>query len=68
MAKGGRRPTNRKKPFRKENKQETKNIQRTKDQRKQDRKSKTLLRQMRGMKWDEDEYIDEIDELDDMVE
>ena len=39
---------------------------RVKSRKKQARKSKTLLRQMRGMKWDEDEYSDEIEELDDM--
>ena len=70
MAKGGqRRPTKRKKPVRRDNNNnnnESKTLQHTKSRRKQDRKGKTLLRQMRGMKWDEEEYSEEIEELEDM--
>ena len=67
MAKGGhRRPIRRKKTVRKDANNEPKNLRRVKDKRKQDRKSKTLLRQMRGMKWDEEEYSEEIEELDDV--
>lgn len=68
MAKGGhRRPTKgKKKTYNKEAKSEVQTSQRSKSRKKQVRKSKTLLRQMRGMKWDEDEYSDEIEELDDL--
>jgi len=67
MAKGGqRRPVKRKRPVRRDNTKEPKTLQRTKSQRKQARKGKTLLRQMRGMKWNEEEYSEEIEELDDM--
>ena len=66
MAKGGhRRPVKRKRPVGKAAKNEPKNPKRVKDKRRQDQKNKTLLRQMRGMKWDEEEYSDEIEELDD---
>ena len=68
MAKGGqRRPTKRKKPMRRDNNNnEPRDLQRAKSRKRQTRKGKTLLRQMRGMKWDEEEYSDEIEELDDM--
>ena len=67
MAKGGhRRPVKRKKTVRRDNSNEPKNLQRAKNQKKQARKNKTLLRQMRGMKWDAEEYSEEIEELDDM--
>ena len=66
MAKGGhRRPVKRKRTVGKAVKNQPKNPKRVKDKRRQDQKSKTLLRQMRGMKWDEEEYSDEIEELDD---
>ena len=65
MAKGGHRgPVKRKRIVRRDN--EPKDLQRSKSQKKQARKSKKLLRQMRGMKWDAEEYSDEIEELDDM--
>jgi len=69
MAKGGhRRPDKRKKTYRKNTgDQDTKNTQIIRDRKKQARKSKNLLRQMRGMKWDEEEYSEEIEEeLDDI--
>ena len=67
MAKGGhRRPVKRKKMVRKETKNEAKGPRVAQDRKKQARKSKALLRQMRGVKWDEDEYSDEIEELDDV--
>ncbi|MFC1717719.1 hypothetical protein ACFL6S_28925 [Candidatus Poribacteria bacterium] len=67
MAKGGhRRPIKRKKPVRRDTNNEPKNLRHTKGKKKQEVKSKTLLRQMRGMKWDEEEYSDEIEELDDV--
>ena len=70
MAKGGqRRPTKRKRPIRRDNNDnnnESKNLLHAKSRKKQARKGKTLLRQMRGMKWDEEEYSEEIEELDDM--
>jgi uncharacterized membrane protein len=64
MAKGGhRRPDRRKKTYRKNTgDKDTKNMQIIKDREKQARKSKSLLRQMRGMKWDEEEYSEEIEE------
>jgi len=68
MAKGGhRRPSKRKKVYRRDSaNNETKNFQRIKDRKKQARKSKSLVRQMRGMKWDEEEYIEEVDELEEV--
>ncbi len=70
MAKGGhRRPVKRgNKTVKRENRDEAKILQRAKSKKKQERKSKTVLRQMRGMKWDEEEYSDEMEELDDVVE
>ena len=62
MAKGGhRRPVKRKKTVKKDN-DEGRNLQRAKDREKQSRKSKAVIRQMRGMKWDEDEYSEEFEE------
>ncbi len=67
MAKGGqRRPVKRKKPVRRDTRNEPKNMRAVKGKKRQERKSQTLLRQMRGMKWDEEEYSDEIEELDDV--
>ena len=67
MAKGGqRRPIKRKRPVRRDTNNEPKNLRRAKGKKKHEVKSKTLLRQMRGMKWDEEEYSDEIEELDDV--
>jgi hypothetical protein len=68
MAKGGhRRPSKRKKTYKRDSvSNETKNFQRVKDRKKQARKSKSLVRQMRGRKWDEEEYLDEVDELDEI--
>ena len=69
MAKGGhRRPTKRRQSTRRDytNNNESKDLQRAKSRKRQASKNKTLLRQMRGMKWDEEEYSDEIAELDDM--
>ena len=64
MAKGGHRKTGKhKKTYRrKDATKEPRNMQRAMDRKKQSRKSKTLLRQMRGMKWNEDEYIEELEE------
>lgn len=65
MAKGGhRRPVKQKKNFKRNTESEGNSIQRVKDRQKQLRKDKVLLRQMRGVKWDEEEYNDEIEELD----
>ncbi len=67
MAKGGqRRPIKRKRPVRRDTNNEPKNLRRAKGKKRQEVKNKTLLRQMRGMKWDEEEYSDEIEELDDV--
>lgn len=66
MAKGGhRRPVKHKRNVRKNTESEGKNVQRVRDRQKQSRKNKTLLRQMRGVKWDEEDYTDELEELDD---
>jgi hypothetical protein len=67
MAKGGhRRPVKHNKMAKKDTKNEAKVQRVAEDRKRQTRKSKTLLRQMRGVKWDEDEYSDEFDELDDV--
>jgi len=67
MAKGGhRRPVKNKKDVKKETVNEAKNLQRMKERQRQSRKSKNLLRQMRGVRWDEDEFSDEVEELDDI--
>ncbi len=61
MAKGShRRPDKRKKKNLK-NSDEVKGLQRVKDREKEDRKSKDLVRQMRGKKWDEEEYNEEFE-------
>ena len=64
MAKGGhRRPNKRKKAYRKRDEtKEPRSMQRAMDRERQSRKSKNLLRQMRGMKWDEEEYSEEYEE------
>ena len=66
MAKGGhRRPYKRKKnSFNRENDNELKNMRQAKGRKQQARKSKSLLRQMRGAKWDEDEFVDDLEEID----
>lgn len=67
MAKGGqRRPGKRKKVIKRDNKSEENTQRRVKGEKNQDKKSKSLVRQMRGVKWDEEEYNDEIDELDEV--
>ncbi len=67
MAKGGRRrPVKRRFTAKKDTRNEPKNLRRAKGKRKHEIKSKTFLRQMRGMKWDEEEYSDEIEDLDDV--
>ena len=68
MAKGGhRRPSKHKKTYKNDSvNNETKNFQLVKDRKKQARKSKSLVRQMRGKKWDEEEYIEEVDEIDEI--
>lgn len=67
MAKGGhRRPVKRKRTVKREDKNEVRNLRRAKSRERRARRSKALLRQMRGMKWDEEEYSDEIEELDDV--
>jgi hypothetical protein len=69
MAKGGhRRPVKRKKTVRRDNsnRNEGRGQRVAQDRKKQARKNKNLLRQMRGVKWDEEEYSDEIEELDDV--
>jgi len=68
MAKGGhRRPSKRKKVYKRDSvNNETSKFQRVKDRKKQARKSKSLVRQMRGKKWDEEEYIEEVDEMEEI--
>jgi hypothetical protein len=68
MAKGGhRRPVKRKKSIKKDTNSNLRNLRRAKDRERQSRKNKSLLRQMRGMKWDEEEYSEEFEEeLDDV--
>ena len=63
MAKGGhRRPTKRRKNFKRNNNDETRNLIRARDRKKQLRRSRSLTRQMRGMKWDEEEYSEDYEE------
>ena len=64
MAKGGRGKSSKRKKIykRSDGTREPKNMQRAVDRKKQSRKSKNLLRQMRGMKWDENEYSEEYEE------
>jgi hypothetical protein len=63
MAKGShRRPAKRKRTVRKTTDNEARNQQRVKDRKRQSRKSKLLIRQMRGMKWNEEEYSDGFEE------
>jgi len=67
MSKGGhRRLTKRKKILRKEAPNPVRNLQLVKERKRQARKSRSLTRQIRGMKWDEEEYSEELDELDDV--
>jgi hypothetical protein len=66
MAKGGhRRPIKNKKNFKRNTENEGNASKRVEDRQRQSRKDKLLLRQMRGVKWDEEEYSDELEELDD---
>jgi len=61
MAKGShRRPDKRKKKSLK-NSDEIKDLQRVKDRERENRKSKDFVRQMRGKKWDEEEFDVEIE-------
>lgn len=65
MSKGGhRRSTKRKKLLRKEVPNPVRNMQIVKERKRQVRRSRSLTRQIRGMKWDEEEYSEELDELD----
>jgi hypothetical protein len=67
MSKGGRRrPTKRKKIVRREAPNQAKDLQRAKERKRQARRSKALTRQIRGMKWDEEEYSEELNERDDI--
>lgn len=67
MARRGRKPAKYKKNFRRNINDETANMQSAKDRKRQSKKSKSLVKQMRGMKWDEEEYSEEFEEeLDDI--
>jgi len=64
MAKGSHRRPDKRKKIAKRNvrsSDEIKDFQRIKKREKQSRKSKSLLRQMRGQRWDEEEYADELE-------
>jgi hypothetical protein len=62
MAKGShRRPDKRGKKNLK-NSDEIKDLQRIKDRERENRKSKDLVRQMRGKKWDEEEYDEDLEQ------
>ena len=66
MAKGGRkRPVKRKRTVRKDI-DESKTLRRVKSREKQSRKSKSLVRQMRGMKWNEEDGEELEEELEDI--
>ena len=42
--------------------EDSKKLQIAKDRKRESRKSKVLIRQMRGMKWDEEEYDEDFEE------
>lgn len=61
MAKGShRRPDKREKKSLK-NSDEIKDLQRVKDRERENRKSKDIVRQMRGKRWDEEEFDEELE-------
>jgi hypothetical protein len=66
MAKGGHRRPNKRKIVNKTKNNDLRNFQRAKERKKETQKSKTLIRQMRGMKWTEEETDEIEEELDDI--
>jgi hypothetical protein len=66
MAKGGRKRTvKRRKTVRKDT-DDSRNLRRIKSREKQSRRSKSLVRQMRGMKWSEEDGEEIEEELEDI--
>jgi len=61
MAKGSHRRPDKRKKKNLNNSDEIKDLQRVKDRERENRKSKDLVRQMRGRKWDEEEYSEEFE-------
>ena len=61
MAKGSHRRPDKHKKKNLNNSDEIKDLQRVKDRERENRKSKDLVRQMRGRKWDESEYDEELE-------
>ena len=69
MAKGGhRRPTKRKGISKKADKDEPRKPLVAKSKKRQAQRSKSLLRHMQGMKWDQSRFDDELEELDDLTQ
>jgi len=56
MAKGSHRRPDKRKNKSLKNSDEIKDLQRVKDREREDRKSKDIVRQMRGKRWDEEEF------------
>lgn len=56
MAKGSHRRPDKRKNKNLKNSDEIKDLQRVKDREREDRKSKDIVRQMRGKRWDEEEF------------
>lgn len=67
MAKGSHRRPDKRKKKNSKNSDELRSFQRLKDREKFDRKTKNLTIQLRGKKWDPEEYIEELeDEMSDL--
>jgi hypothetical protein len=67
MAKGGhRRPTKRRKTAKKDTTNEARNLRLAKARERQSRKSKSLTRQMRGVRWSEEDSEEFEEELEDL--
>ena len=61
MAKGSHRRPDKHKKRSLKNSDELKDLQLVKDRERENRKSKDFVRQMRGKRWDEEEYDEEIE-------
>jgi hypothetical protein len=61
MAKGSHRRPDKGKKKGLKNSDEVKDLQRVKDREREDRKSKNLIRQLRGKRWNEEEFDEELE-------
>ena len=66
MAKGGRKKTLKRRKIVRKDIDEAKTLRRVKSRERQSRKSKSLVRQMRGMKWSEEDGEELEEELEDI--